>query len=580
MKHSKLMDKYALSEKGAKDFIKANIICAISDVLLVLPAGLLYICILQIMPGDGLKSIMGVDAFGVSFYIISSIAIFVLMIIVEYLKYNAQYTAVYRESGVRRMTLAEKLRRMPLSYFGKKDLADLTSTLLEDSKMMEQVSSHQYPLYFGSMYATTFLAVVLFVLDWRMALACVWVIPVAFLIVYLSRKTQGRANDETLQVDLDLRNSIQECLECARDIRANHAEKSYHEMLEQKLSASESKHIYIEWFVGVFVSSAQMVLKIGLATTAVAGTWLLSTGDIHFATFLIFMIVVTRLYDPLSHALLNLAVMIYADSHLKRLRDLNHHPIQTGIAAFEPENMNIVFENVAFSYQDDVHVLNDISFEARQGEVTALVGPSGGGKSTVARLAARFWDIQNGRITLGGIDIGSIDPEVLLKSFSIVFQDVTLFKNTIMENIRIGRSDASDAEVMEAAAAAQCNAFISRLPDGYQTMIGENGATLSGGERQRISIARAILKDAPVILLDEATASLDIENETLIQEALSRLIRNKTVMIIAHRMRTVAHADKIVVIKDGTVAEQGRPDELMEKKGEFYKMVFRQKLSA
>ncbi|MBQ8036922.1 MAG: ABC transporter ATP-binding protein [Proteobacteria bacterium] len=580
MKHSKLMDKYALSEKGAKDFIKANIICAISDVLLVLPAGLLYICILQIMPGDGLKSIMGVDAFGVSFYIISSIAIFVLMIIVEYLKYNAQYTAVYRESGVRRMTLAEKLRRMPLSYFGKKDLADLTSTLLEDSKMMEQVSSHQYPLYFGSMYATTFLAVVLFVLDWRMALACVWVIPVAFLIVYLSRKTQGRANDETLQVDLDLRNSIQECLECARDIRANHAEKSYHEMLEQKLSASESKHIYIEWFVGVFVSSAQMVLKIGLATTAVAGTWLLSTGDIHFATFLIFMIVVTRLYDPLSHALLNLAVMIYADSHLKRLRDLNHHPIQTGIAAFEPENMNIVFENVAFSYQDDVHVLNDISFEARQGEVTALVGPSGGGKSTVARLAARFWDIQNGRITLGGIDIGSIDPEVLLKSFSIVFQDVTLFKNTIMENIRIGRSDASDAEVMEAAAAAQCNAFISRLPDGYQTMIGENGATLSGGERQRISIARAILKDAPVILLDEATASLDIENETLIQEALSRLIRNKTVMIIAHRMRTVAHADKIVVIKDGTVAEQGRPDELMEKKGEFYKMVSRQKLSA
>ncbi len=580
MKHSKLMDKYALSEKGAKDFIKANIICAISDVLLVLPAGLLYICILQIMPGDGLKSIMGVDAFGVSFYIISSIAIFVLMIIVEYLKYNAQYTAVYRESGVRRMTLAEKLRRMPLSYFGKKDLADLTSTLLEDSKMMEQVSSHQYPLYFGSMYATTFLAVVLFVLDWRMALACVWVIPVAFLIVYLSRKTQGRANDETLQVDLDLRNSIQECLECARDIRANHAEKSYHEMLEQKLSASESKHIYIEWFVGVFVSSAQMVLKIGLATTAVAGTWLLSTGDIHFATFLIFMIVVTRLYDPLSHALLNLAVMIYADSHLKRLRDLNHHPIQTGIAAFEPENMNIVFENVAFSYQDDVHVLNDISFEARQGEVTALVGPSGGGKSTVARLAARFWDIQNGRITLGGIDIGSIDPEVLLKSFSIVFQDVTLFKNTIMENIRIGRSDASDAEVMEAAAAAQCNAFISRLPEGYQTMIGENGATLSGGERQRISIARAILKDAPVILLDEATASLDIENETLIQEALSRLIRNKTVMIIAHRMRTVAHADKIVVIKDGTVAEQGRPDELMEKKGEFYKMVSRQKLSA
>ncbi|MBQ9242804.1 MAG: ABC transporter ATP-binding protein [Proteobacteria bacterium] len=580
MKHSKLMDKYALSEKGAKDFIKANIICAISDVLLVLPAGLLYMYILQIMPGDGLKSIMGVDAFGVSFYIISSIAIFVLMIIVEYLKYNAQYTAVYRESGVRRMTLAEKLRRMPLSYFGKKDLADLTSTLLEDSKMMEQVSSHQYPLYFGSMYATTFLAVVLFVLDWRMALACVWVIPVAFLIVYLSRKTQGRANDETLQVDLDLRNSIQECLECARDIRANHAEKSYHEMLEQKLSASESKHIYIEWFVGVFVSSAQMVLKIGLATTAVAGTWLLSTGDIHFATFLIFMIVVTRLYDPLSHALLNLAVMIYADSHLKRLRDLNHHPIQTGIAAFEPENMNIVFENVAFSYQDDVHVLNDISFEARQGEVTALVGPSGGGKSTVARLAARFWDIQNGRITLGGIDIGSIDPEVLLKSFSIVFQDVTLFKNTIMENIRIGRSDASDAEVMEAAAAAQCNAFISRLPEGYQTMIGENGATLSGGERQRISIARAILKDAPVILLDEATASLDIENETLIQEALSRLIRNKTVMIIAHRMRTVAHADKIVVIKDGTVAEQGRPDELMEKKGEFYKMVSRQKLSA
>ena len=580
MKHSKLMDKYALSEKGAKDFIKANIICAISDVLLVLPAGLLYMYILQIMPGDGLKSIMGVDAFGVSFYIISSIAIFVLMIIVEYLKYNAQYTAVYRESGVRRMTLAEKLRRMPLSYFGKKDLADLTSTLLEDSKMMEQVSSHQYPLYFGSMYATTFLAVVLFVLDWRMALACVWVIPVAFLIVYLSRKTQGRANDETLQVDLDLRNSIQECLECARDIRANHAEKSYHEMLEQKLSASESKHIYIEWFVGVFVSSAQMVLKIGLATTAVAGTWLLSTGDIHFATFLIFMIVVTRLYDPLSHALLNLAVMIYADSHLKRLRDLNHHPIQTGIAAFEPENMNIVFENVAFSYQDDVHVLNDISFEARQGEVTAIVGPSGGGKSTVARLAARFWDIQNGRITLGGIDIGSIDPEVLLKSFSIVFQDVTLFKNTIMENIRIGRSDASDAEVMEAAAAAQCNAFISRLPEGYQTMIGENGATLSGGERQRISIARAILKDAPVILLDEATASLDIENETLIQEALSRLIRNKTVMIIAHRMRTVAHADKIVVIKDGTVAEQGRPDELMEKKGEFYKMVSRQKLSA
>ena len=458
--------------------------------------------------------------------------------------------------------MAERLRKIPLSFFGKKDLADITSTIMADCTFLEQSFSHFIPELVGSIISTVLVSIGLLVTDWRMALSALWVLPIAFAIVGFSAKIQERLNQKAMDVKMACADGIQECIETVRDLKANNAEWEYLKGLEKKIRAVEHRSILNEFGLAAFVVTASLILKLGIATVALAGSVLLIKGRVEVLTFFMFLLVVSRLYDPLQGALQNLAAVISTRTNIARMNEILYHPIQQGDAELSNKGYNITFDHVGFAYNTGETVLKDVSFTAKQGEVTALVGPSGGGKTTVSRLAARFWDVSQGKITVGGMDISKIDPETLLSLFSIVFQDVTLFNNTIMENIRIGNKDASDEQVLAAAKLANVDEFAEKLPDGWNTTIGENGCELSGGERQRISIARAFLKNAPIILLDEATASLDVENETLIQTALSRLIADKTVLVIAHRMRTVAGADKIVVLSGGSVAEEGSPERL------------------
>lgn len=562
----KLQRKFALSEQGAKDLVKGILACTLQNLAFMFPVGLLYFLVGDLLEG-------GMDSGRSAFYIIGCVVCIVLIFVITGLQYNATYLATYVETGVRRITLAEKLRKIPLSFFGKKDLADLTSTIMADCTFLETAFSHFIPGLAGSIISTVLIAISLFFFDWRMAAAALWVAPVAFIIIGFSARVQERMNQKSMDAKMACADGIQECIETTLDIKANNAEKTYLHGLDQKIDAVEKRAVIGEFTTAAFVVSATLVLKLGIATVALAGSVLLIRGSLDVLTFFLFLLVASRLYDPLQEALQNLAAVISTRTNIARMNEILDHPIQTGTDRLTNKNCDIVFDQVGFSYNTGETVLKDVSFTAKQGEVTALVGPSGGGKTTVSRLAARFWDADRGRITVGDMDISGIEPESLMSLYSIVFQDVTLFNNTVMENIRIGRKDASDEEVLEAARLANCHEFAQKLPDGYHTDIGENGCALSGGERQRISIARAFLKNAPIILLDEATASLDVENETLIQTALSRLIKDKTVLVIAHRMRTVAGADKIVVLADGTVAEQGTPQELMRKNGVYSRMV-------
>lgn len=560
----KLQHRYALSEKGAQDMIRAFISVTISDIVLMLPVGMLYMLVKYYM-ADDLNGRGG-------FFAIGCIACLILIAVTTYIQYNATFLNTYIESGVRRTTLAEKLRKIPLSFFGKKDLSDLTSAIMADCATMETASSHWIPELIGACISTVLVAVSLFFLNWRMAIAALWVLPVSFLIVLCSGRVQKNMAAKQMTLKMACADGIQECLETVRDLRANNSEDEYLKGLDDKIHAVEKHAIFSELTTAVFVAGAQMILKFGIATTALVGGMLLAKGDIDVLTFFMFLLLVSRLYDPMQISLQNLAAIIATDVQCERLDEILSHKVQKGKTELTNKGYDIEFSHVGFAYDSGETVLKDVSFTAKQGEVTALIGPSGGGKTTVSRLASRFWDAQKGRITVGGMDIQNVDPETLMSLYSIVFQDVTLFNNSIMENIRIGRQDATDEEVIAAAKLAHCDEFAEKMPNGWNTMIGENGSELSGGERQRISIARAFLKDAPIILLDEATASLDVDNETVIQESLSKLIRNKTVMIIAHRMRTVAEADKIVVLKDGVVAEIGMPKELEEKGGIYQHM--------
>lgn len=560
----KLQHRYALSEKGAQDMIRAFISVTISDIVLMLPVGMLYMLVKYYM-ADDLNGRGG-------FFAIGCIACLILIAVTTYIQYNATFLNTYIESGVRRTTLAEKLRKIPLSFFGKKDLSDLTSAIMADCATMETASSHWIPELIGACISTVLVAVSLFFLNWRMAIAALGVLPVSFLIVLCSGRVQKNMAAKQMTLKMACADGIQECLETVRDLRANNSEDEYLKGLDDKIHAVEKHAIFSELTTAVFVAGAQMILKFGIATTALLGGMLLAKGDIDVLTFFMFLLLVSRLYDPMQISLQNLAAIIATDVQCERLDEILSHKVQKGKTELTNKGYDIEFSHVGFAYDSGETVLKDVSFTAKQGEVTALIGPSGGGKTTVSRLASRFWDAQKGRITVGGMDIQNVDPETLMSLYSIVFQDVTLFNNSIMENIRIGRQDATDEEVIAAAKLAHCDEFAEKMPNGWNTMIGENGSELSGGERQRISIARAFLKDAPIILLDEATASLDVDNETVIQESLSKLIRNKTVIIIAHRMRTVAEADKIVVLKDGVVAEIGMPKELEEKGGIYQHM--------
>ena len=565
--HEKLKHTFALSDKGAKDMVGAFFACILHNLSLMVPVVLLYNLISDLLDG-------GIPEGKSTFYIVGLVIALGFIMLTYYIQYNATFFATYVESGVRRLSLAEKLRKIPLSFFGKKDLSDLTTVLMTDCATLEGGLSHWVPEFIGSLISTLLIAAGLFIFDWRMALASLWVLPVSFGIILASAGVMRSRQEKVNEVSIACSDGIQECLETLRDLKANNAEDGYLKGLDRKIKDVEKYTVIGELTNAVFHTCGRMVLKLGIATTVLVGGALLADGKITLLTFFAFMILVSRVYDPLIAALDNLsAVIMIRNIQCRRMDEILSHPEQEGAEKLTNRGYDIAFDHVGFSYNSGETVLKDVSFTAKQGQVTALVGPSGGGKTTVSRLASRFWDIQKGKITVGGMDISKIDPESLMSLYSIVFQDVTLFNNTVMENIRLGRKDATDAEVLEAARLANVDEFAEKLPDKWNTLIGENGCELSGGERQRISIARAFLKNAPIILLDEATASLDVENETLIQESLSRLIENKTVMIIAHRMRTVAGADQIVVLSDGTVAEQGSSDMLLKKNGIYARMV-------
>ena len=512
--------------------------------------------------------------------VLGLLVLFALLSFVTHLQqYKATYGLVYNEVKTTRLSLAERLRKLPLGYFGKRDLADLTETIMGDVNRMEHVWSHVLGYLYGAYISTAIIAVCLLVYDWRLAIACLWGVPVAFGLLFGSRKIAARNAERTKKAAVRVSDGIQEALENVREIRATNQEERYLNGLNQKIDEHERVTIQGELGTGLFVNAASVIMRLGVATTILVGANLILSGSIDFMLLFLFLLVITRVYAPFDQSLALIAEMFVSQVSADRMNEIYDTPTAEGAEKFEPKGHDIVFEHVGFSY-DEKEVLHDVSFTAKEGEVTALVGPSGSGKSTCARLAARLWDISKGVIRVGGVDISTIDPEVLLRDYSMVFQDVVLFDDTVMENIRLGKRGATDEEVRAAAKAANCDEFVHRLPQGYNTPIGENGAKLSGGERQRISIARALLKDAPIVLLDEATASLDVENETRVQGALSRLLVGKTVLVIAHRMRTVEAADKIIVLADGRVAEEGTPAELMNKNGLYHRMVDLQRQSA
>ncbi|MBE5906149.1 MAG: ABC transporter ATP-binding protein [Lachnospiraceae bacterium] len=560
--------KFALSDKGAKDMMLAILAVVAANFALMFPVGLLYTFTGDYFAHSTEENIV--------LYVVGIGVCILLIAVTSVWQYNTTFLTTYIESGVRRINLAEKLRKLPLSFFAKRDLADLTGSIMGDAEALEHAGSHQIPQYYGSIISTIIVGISLFFMHPTMAVAAVWPLPISLLIVLTSKKVQNIFTRKQVAAKIDLNEGVQEFIETSRDLKSNNAEKAYLKGLFTKISILEKRQIFSELGAAMFVVTAQMLLKFGIATVALTGSVLLVDGKLTLMQFFCFLLVASRLYEPMAATLVNLAAIHALQVNVDRMSSISACEEQSGTEVFAPKGYDIVFENIGFSYEDGKTVLSDVSFVAKQGQVTALVGPSGGGKTTVSRLAARFWDADKGRITIGGTDVKSVDPETLLSAFSIVFQDVTLFNNTVMENIRVGRKGATDAEVLEAAKLAHCDEFVKELPEGYHTNIGENGSELSGGERQRISIARAFLKDAPIILLDEATASLDVENETMVQKALSTLIKNKTVLVIAHRMRTVAGADKVVVLSDGVVAEEGTPKELLQRGGKFAEMVHMQ----
>ena len=564
----KFKRKYALSDKGVSNTKKGMAWTIVVNLLMMTGIGLLYF-----MMQSFISTLTdGTELPNIWLYIGLTVLFVILSLITHLMQYHATYGLVYGEIKGMRIGLAERLRKLPLGYFGKRDLADLTETIMGDVNRMEHVWSHVLGYLYGSYVSTAVIAVVLCVYDWRLAIACLWGVPVAFGLLFGSRKMAKRHSEISKAAAVTVSDGIQETLENIREIRSNNQEERSLTNLYEKIDKHEKTLLRGEFATGIFVNAASVIMRLGVATTILAGAGLILSGQINFMLLFMFLLVITRVYAPFDQSLALIAEVFMSEVSANRLMEIYETPAAEGADVFKPDGHDIVFENVGFAY-DSEQVLNGVSFTAKEGEVTALVGSSGSGKSTCSRLAARLWDVSEGSIKVGGVDINTVDPEILLTDYAMVFQDVVLFDDTVMENIRLGKHGATDDEVRAAAKAANCDEFVNKLPDGYNTPIGENGAKLSGGERQRISIARALLKNAPIVLLDEATASLDVENETKVQGALSKLLQNKTVLVIAHRMRTVESADKIVVLDEGKVAEQGTPDELKKQNGLYAKML-------
>ncbi|WP_455094006.1 ABC transporter ATP-binding protein [Prevotella histicola] len=561
-------NRFALSEKGAKDLRRGIAFSTLLNLALMLPPSYLFLFLMEYLEADS-----RIGQHTLWFYVLLAVVLMCVMFFISRWQYDSTYTTIYNESAQRRIGLAEKLRRLPLAFFGERNLSDLTSTIMEDCTSLEQIFSHAVPQLFASVLSMLIIAVSLFFYDWRLAVALFWVVPMALGTLLLARRMMDKSFERNYHIKRSVTEQVQEGLECVQEIKSYNGEAEYNQRFDSKLKAYEKELINGELVAGSFVNLSAMLLKLGMPTVIVAGAWLLQRGDVSIFVYLAFLLISAMVYNPIQEVCNNLAILTFLDVRINRMKEMEAMPEQEGSKEVKMDNYDIEFRNVSFAYETEKQVLHNVSFTAKQGEVTALVGPSGGGKSTTAKLAARFWDIDGGKILLGGNDIAHIDPETLLRNYAVVFQDVLLFNASVSDNIRIGKRDATDEEVRRVAQLAQCDDFISRMPQGYDTVIGENGETLSGGERQRISIARALLKDAPVILLDEATASLDAENETKIQAGISELVQGKTVIIIAHRMRTVRNADHIVVLGGGTVIEQGTPEDLMAKGGEFARMV-------
>ena len=561
----KFQRKFALSDQGVSNVKKGTAWTVVVNLVVMGGMGILYLIMMQFM--DTLTD--GAPLPGVLLFGLGTLAFVILSFITHYQQYQATYGLVYEEVKTMRVGLAERLRKLPLGFFGRRDLADLTETIMGDVNRMEHVWSHALGYLYGSYISTAVIAVMLFAMDWRLAIACLWGVPVAFVLLFGSRRMAERNAERTKAAALEVSDGIQEALENIREIHATNQEQRYLDSLNGKIDAHERTMIKGELATGLFVNGASVIMRLGVATTILVGANLIVSGQIDFMMLFLFLLVITRVYAPFDQSLTMIAEVFLSQVSANRLMEIYDTPTAEGAMAFEPAGHDIVFKDVGFAY-DDEQVLRGVSFSAREGEVTALVGPSGSGKSTCARLAARLWDATEGTIEVGGVDIATIDPEVLLSDYSMVFQDVTLFDDTVMENIRLGKHGATDEEVRAAATAANCDEFVDKLPQGYDTPIGENGARLSGGERQRISIARALLKGAPIVLLDEATAARDVENETKVQGALSRLLAGKTVLVIAHRMRTIENADKVVVLSEGSVVEEGSPTELLEREGSVF----------
>lgn len=574
----RIQDAFALTDQGMKDFMRGAGFCALANLMLMLPIVVLYFVASDFVrylsePAVGLPGMVP--------YVVGIVAALVVMFVTQMWEYRATYTVVYKESARKRIAIAERLRLLPLSFFGKRDLADLTSVIMKDCSDQERLFSHTMPQIFGMGASTLVFAAMMFAFDWRLAASALWPIPVALVALLLTARVQKSHTAKKNAASLSFVDGLQEYLECHREIRSLNKVGAFQSDLGRRIDRFEREKIGAELAMGVAVCSAQGFLRLGIASVIVVGTMLLVAGRVDFLVFFVYLLAVTRVYDPINVILQAIAELMDMSLSLGRMRAIENEPIQTGHTSFEPQGYDVAFDDVGFAYADGEDVLDGVSFTAREGQVTALVGASGSGKSTAVKLASRFWDVSSGAVFVGGVDVSTVDPETLLSSFSEVFQDVVLFDDTVRGNIRLGKKNATDEEVLAAAKAARCDEFVERLPNGYDTLIGENGGRLSGGERQRISIARALLKNAPIVLLDEATASLDVENETQVQAALSELLQGKTVLVIAHRMRTVDNADKIVVLEGGRVVEQGSPAELREKpEGRYRRMLELQRESA
>lgn len=564
-----LQNNYGLNLKQAKEMKVAILWNFIQNLMTFFPNMLAFAFIIMAL-GERPESMP-------LYMIWVAAGILVLMYFATYRTNNLTYFTIYSQASDNRVDIAERLRKLPLSYFGEKDLADLSNTIMTDINTMEEIFSHALPQMYASIFSVSFIAIMMFIYDYRLAAMLFWVVPVAFVVFRLSKSFRQRVSQEGFDRKRQVSDRLQEGLELAGEIKAYNMEDEYSGLLSNLINEHERQLIKGDLIGSVMLNFSHAILKLGISTVIVGGALLYFNGSLDIIKYIIFLVISASVFEPIYMVLENIMALSTLKPRVERIREIQEIPLQQGTTVFEPSNYDIEFSDVNFSYDDNAHsngkkTIEGASFIAKQGQVTALVGPSGGGKSTLAKLAARFWDIDSGKLSVGGIDISSVDPETLLKDYSIVFQNVTLFNTSVMENIRIGKSDASDEEVIRAARLAEADDFIDKLPDKYDQIIGENGEKLSGGERQRISIARAILKDAPIILLDEATASLDVYNESKIQKALSKLVRNKTVIVIAHRMRTILSADKVVVIKDGKILQIGTPEELLKIPGEFQKM--------